>query len=695
MVRPLLALLPTLALILVALANLPYPRAGSDLAEPDHTRPSGPVAPVRLAVTRAALAVGGIAVVTVEVLSIRHAIGVASLTAVWTLVLVVAGVVATRRGWLRPLRAAAGELPLVVKTLRRAPGVAWSRWTWPSRSLLVTLGGLVVAELLLATLSAPNTFDSYTYHLPRIEHWAAAGSVEPYPVRIHRQVTYPPGAEYLLLHLRLLWGGDALYALLQWSAGILCLLGVTRIVIQLGGDRRAQLLAAFVAGTAPALVLEASSTQVDLVVAAWVTCLATLVLDGVGQRPTTQPSAPAVIWLGLATGLIGVTKSPALVVAAALLLWWALAWLLRAPAAATVGGVLASAGAVIALTAAMTGPYLLRTYQEFGHPLGPSYLRESISLERHDPAAIIVNGLRQTHTMIDTPIRPISDALASGVAGVSRALGLDPNEPDITFDGAGSTFPTVSWYPSEGKAAIPITALLLATGVIAALARSGPRRVLAGITLLAVLSHATTVKWSPWGNRLTLYIMVLATPLAGMWLAAMFRSLADRPLADRRGAGRRDPAGGASAGRRALAAMLVGCLVLSGVAGWLAVGFGWPRRLAGEHSVFTVDRWQSRFVLRPGWAEDFTAVAGAVRASGARRVGIVQGNDSWEYPWWLLLEGRQLLALQSQLPNRPPTDPSDVDAVVCASGPDLCQRYVPTGWKMQRQGTLSYALPQR
>jgi hypothetical protein len=681
MVRPLLASLPALTVVLVALANLPRPRADSDLAEPDHT---GPVAPARLAVVRAALAVGGIAVVAVEVLSTRRAIGVASLTAVWTLTLVVAGGVAAHRGWFKPLGAAVTSFPGNARTLARTIGTAWSRWTWPARLMLVTLGGLVLAELLLATLSAPNTFDSYTYHLPRIEHWAAAGSVEPYPVRIHRQVTYPPGAEYLLLHLRLLWGGDALYALLQWSAGVLCLLCVTRIVIQLGGGRRAQLLAAFVAGTAPALVLEASSTQVDLVVAAWLACLTTLVLDGVGRRPRTAPSAPAVVWLGLATGLIGVTKSPALVVATALLLWWALAWLRRDARVPTVVGVLASAGAVIALTAAMTGPYLWRTYQEFGHPLGPSYLRESISLERHDPAAILVNGLRQTHTMVDTPVRPISDLLAAGVAAASRALGLDPNDPEITFGGSGSTFPTVSWYPSEGKAAVPVTALLLAAGVIATLVRGGPRRVLAGITLLAVLSHAITVKWSPWGNRLTLYIMVLATPLAGVWLAAMFRSLSSR-----RGKA------SAVAGRRVLAAALAGCLVLSGLAGWLSAGYGWPRRLVGERSVFTVDRWQSRFVLRPGWAEDFTAVAGAVRASGARRVGVVQGNDSWEYPWWLLLEGRQLLALQSQLPNRPPADPSDVDAVVCASGPDLCRQYVPPGWKLHQHGTLSYALPQR
>ena len=101
--------------------------------------------------------------------------------------------------------------------------------------MAITVAVVVAAELVVAVLAEPNNFDSHTYHLPRIEHWLAQGSVEFFPTVIHRQVTLPPGAEYLLTHLRLLAGTDAAYNLLQWCAGVGCLVVVTRIAAQFGG----------------------------------------------------------------------------------------------------------------------------------------------------------------------------------------------------------------------------------------------------------------------------------------------------------------------------------------------------------------------------------------------------------------------------------------------------------------------------
>ena len=167
---------------------------------------------------------------------------------------------------------------------------------------------LLLSELVLALASPPNNFDSQTYHLPKIEHWVVQHDVQFFPTAIHRQVTLAPGAEYLLLHLRLLTGGDALYNLLQFGASVGCVLLASRIAGQLGGSARAQLLAGFVAGTTPMVALESTSTQTDLVVAAWVGCLATLVLDELRRR--TRPVD--LLLIGTATGLITLTKATGL-----------------------------------------------------------------------------------------------------------------------------------------------------------------------------------------------------------------------------------------------------------------------------------------------------------------------------------------------------------------------------------------------
>jgi hypothetical protein len=134
-------------------------------------------------------------------------------------------------------------------------------------------------------------------------------------------------------------------------------------------------------------------------------------------------------------------------------------------------------------------------------------------------------------------------------------------------------------------------------------------------------------------------------------------------------------------------------LVTSALAGVLSVGYGFPRRLVGPGSAVTADDWQSRFTRRPQWAGQFRWAASAVDASGARRVGLVQQNDTWEYPWWLLLRGHEIVSLQSVLPHHPPPDPASVDAIICTGPRAVCARVVPAGWRIQHRGYVGYALP--
>src|SRR5947207_2127480 len=253
----LLGLLPALTTVLVGYAVRP---AGGDL---------------RLAAVRAAVIVGAVAAALVEAQSALRALTPPVLAVTWILALVPASAGAVIR-------------------YRRDGSAGWPalpKLTRPEKVLVLAVAGLMLAELVVALVSPPNNYDSQTYHLPKIEHWVVQRDVDFFPTRIHRQVTIAPGAEYLLLHLRLLTGGDGLYNLLQWCAGVGCVLAASRIAKQLGGDRRAQLITALVAGTTPILALEASSTQTDLVVAGWVACVTTLVLDELHRRTPVAAAA--------------------------------------------------------------------------------------------------------------------------------------------------------------------------------------------------------------------------------------------------------------------------------------------------------------------------------------------------------------------------------------------------------------------
>ncbi|MEN3304746.1 MAG: hypothetical protein V7603_948 [Micromonosporaceae bacterium] len=659
--------------LLGVLPLLTYPLLGYAV------HPARPVfAPVRLALVRAALILGGGAVVLVELLSAGHALTLGPLALAWSGALVLAAAAAVWRYRRDGIRLAGiGE---------RVAG-PWRDASRIERITVVALAGLLVAELVLALGYPPNNFDSQTYHLPKIEHWVAQHDVRFFATRIHRQLSIAPGAEYLLLHLRVLTGGDLFYNLLQWSAGVACAVLASRIAGQLGGSGRAQLLAAFVVGTTPIVALEATSTQTDLVVAGWVACVATLVLDQVRRR--TGPVDALLI--GTAVGLTGLSKATGLLAAAPLLLIWLVAQVRlargalprRLPATA-----LAGLG-ILAVAVVIAGPYVNRVDDSYGNPLGPPYLRDSISMQRHDPASVLVNALRIGQTAIQPPSTRVNGVTGSAVLHIARWVHVNPDDPKITFP--DSHFPAVSWRPDEDHASFPVEAVLVLAGAAALLVR--PRR--AGVAeqvavrayaaafWVTLLAYVATVKWQPWGNRLILFVFALGAPLAGLWLDAVLR----RAAAARSGRRR--------AWRPAIATGLAAAmLAASGVAGWLAVGVGWPRRLVGTNSLFTESRMQARFNRRPEWLASYERAAAAVRASGAHRVGLVQEGNSWEYPWWVLLRGDTIVALQTLVPSLPAAKGNSVDAIVCAAPAAVCRYYLPRGWQLHMEPyQIGYALP--
>jgi hypothetical protein len=136
-------------------------------------------------------------------------------------------------------------------------------------------------------------------------------------------------------------------------------------------------------------------------------------------------------------------------------------------------------------------------------------------------------------------------------------------------------------------------------------------------------------------------------------------------------------------------------VVAGGLAhGYYAVLLGAPRPLAGAQSVLLHDEWDIRFARLRGYQSYYKWGADQVRASGARRVGIVVRGDQWEYPWWRLLPGTELVALESVLPHHPPAPGTSVDAILCAAPPDACRFFVPVGWRFEeRAGWFGVAVP--
>jgi hypothetical protein len=177
-----------------------------------------------------------------------------------------------------------------------------------------------------------------------------------------------------------------------------------------------------------------------------------------------------------------------------------------------------------------------------------------------------------------------------------------------------------------------------------------------------------------------MFLVVLGAPAAGLLAAGLVKGFA----ATARDRGR----------RRAAIALVTTVAVAASLAGVLTVAYGYPRRLAGTWSVFSLSDLEERFVRRREWLPQYEEAATAVAAVDPERVGLVQGNDSWEYPWWILLPAdTEIFALQSVVPGETPPDPASMDAIVCAEDLDECAALAPDGWEFVDLGTVGYALP--
>ena len=190
--------------------------------------------------------------------------------------------------------------------------VIWAREEdWPRRIhlLLKTKSFYIVAIIAFGIFLSgvwypPLNHDSMSYHLARVVHWIHQGSIRYYQTDIERQLYQMPLAEIAILHLQLIAKGDLLAFLPQFAAWLVCLLAVSCICRELGGGLRSQWFSIVLAATLSMGILQASSTQNDLVVGSFFLIFIYFLLKCQGDWRCS-------VFAGLAMGLALATKGTA------------------------------------------------------------------------------------------------------------------------------------------------------------------------------------------------------------------------------------------------------------------------------------------------------------------------------------------------------------------------------------------------
>lgn len=469
---------------------------------------------------------------------------------------------------------------------------------------------------IIVILQAPNNWDSMTYHLPKVMHWIQNQNVNHYATHIGRQVALNPMAEYLILHTILITDNDYFANIIQFWAMIGTLVTASLIARSLGASFKGQLLAAFLSLSVPILILEASSTQNDLVVSYFI--LQTIwSLVRLKESYNYQWAALAGVGMGLAL----LTKSIAYLYLAP---WVFLFVVLYATRRAYK---LFKAGIIITfLVLIINTGFLYRNFNLF-HQLIPepdviASIKNSVSAEVHNFKSFSSNIIRSFGYNLATTSPAYNGVLFNSINGAHRLLGLNLNDKRTSF--SNFELPLPNMFYSQDYAPNPIHTwlflLMLPTLYIYREKFSKSYFQNLFLALLGFLLLIFLLKWQPFGTRFHIPFFVMVS----IWVALIFEKL----LFEKNYFGIKFLYG----------LVLSLCLYTAGHYIYNSSNLA----LKGEKTIFNTSRDELYFIFRSDLQQPYKSLVDEISKIKCRKIHLKLELDDWEYPIWSLLKNQKI-----------------------------------------------------
>ncbi len=353
----------------------------------------------------------------------------------------------------------------ILATLWRVPGLrqlAWCKVSLPgfsslgrwwfglprtSRFLLgplaLTAAALGLANLSIVLFVAPGEWDSMCYHLPRLAYYLQQGSLRPFDANYWAQVVHPKNATLLLLYTYLVsQRNENLLQLVQLSSYWVAIATVYGISRRLGYSREGSLFAALVSSLLIEALMQAVTTQNDLLLATYIGIAIYALLSFRAVRQTRY-----LVWVGMSVGLALGVKASALFAlpSIAIVAFYALfVGRTRKRALSRDLPDLFFAGVLGVMVLALPAGYWENTVR-YGHPLGPESVRKYQGFEGEPVSYILQSGsknlLRYGFNFLSLDglpagvpiVQDLQAGLREGPIRLVEALGIDlANDEDTT-----------------------------------------------------------------------------------------------------------------------------------------------------------------------------------------------------------------------------------------------------------------------
>jgi hypothetical protein len=601
----LLALIPLLALICIFLYL--------------HNR--FPFDPTRRVLIQSAIGFGCYLVLSMEVLSIFKWITLVGLVITWLIPCIVFAVWL----WRKIRRGEVISLPHV-----HLPG------SWWNRLLLVMICVVLMITALVAWVTPPQTWDSLTYHLSRVAHWAQDRSIWHFATGIDRQTSMPPGAEEMILNTYVLAQSDRLAAFPEWFAMVGSVIGVSLIAYYLGAKSTGQWLAAGFAVTIPMGIVEASSTINDYVATFWVVCAVVEILAYYKNGENRS-----LVYIAAAAGLAVLTKPIAIPFLFPFAVWLAFLLVKRHG----VFTVLKWGGIAVLIIAVLNAGYLIRNYITYGALSNPVDIETHYN-QLHSLQGFIATVLKNVGMHVGLPrLAELNHAWYLLILKIVVKLGLDINDPRMTAVGY---FQVVSPTTHEAMTSNPYHAyMIFALFIIMffVLKRHGRSLLVYGLLVGSTfLLFSYLYKWNSFGTRYDLAFFVLFAPAAGVMLGGF---------------------------DKVKAGYLVTGLLFIGALPWLFSVDERPLVITPKSelvlkSILETTRQDIYFVNAPSEHDRYITLTDIIKSQGCKDVGIMLKGDDPEYLLWELMGAPRSSARLEWIVSGPTDRYSPSDFKPCA-----------------------------
>jgi len=385
-------------------------------------------------------------------------------------------------------------------------------WLNDTRNFCQELGTFTVAmlailasiTLVVALAAIPNNQDSLSYHLSRLGYWIQQGNVAHYASHIERSISFSPFSEYVHLHTFLLAGSERYFQLLQWCclAGVLAL--VSMIIRLFSNSRAALRIGMCFAATLPIVVLEAMTTQNDLVVSFFILATAFFIFDYIQNNHLTSLY---LIPVCCAVGMM--TKGTFLFYVLPFGTYLLISMLRKQAFRKHIIAFLASS----LLTLSINIPYWYRTYEIFASPVGTisSGNRNTFT----GPADYISSVSKHTflHLGFVSPGNRYNDFLLNQLRSLHTAMGIPLDVPRL-----GMPFKMNKLNFNEDFAHNFFGIWLIIFSIPLLIFTSLPKAAkwYGWLAFLSILVFCFFISYQTYGSRLHIPFFLLAAPVVGI-----------------------------------------------------------------------------------------------------------------------------------------------------------------------------------